>query len=83
MEGITERQRNLGAVHVERDPAQFFDRPRSSYRLVQAERFEHRLCPVEQPSIASVSARAWASAFGGGVGIGSLIGSAMPPSFHS
>ena len=52
MEGITKRQRNLGAVHVERDPAQIFDRPRSSYRHVQAERFEHRLCPVEQPSIA-------------------------------
>ena len=31
----------------------------------------------------SVSARAWASAFGGGVGIGSLIGSTMSPSFHS
>ena len=29
----------------------------------------------------SVSARAWASAFGGGVGIGSLIGSTMSPSF--
>ena len=31
----------------------------------------------------SVSARAWASAFGGGVGIGSWIGSTMSPSFHS
>ena len=62
MEGITERQRNLGAVHVERDPAQIFDRPHSSYRHVQAERFEHRLCPVEQPSIAFC--------IGGRVGIG-------------
>jgi len=34
MEGITQLQRNLGAVHVERDPAQIFDRPRRSYRLV-------------------------------------------------
>ena len=25
MQGIMERQRNLGAVHVERDPAQIFD----------------------------------------------------------
>ena len=52
MERVTDRQRDLGAVYIKRDAAQLLDRSRGGHRLVQTERFEHRLCPVEQPLVA-------------------------------
>ncbi len=58
MERITGRQCDLGAIRIERDAAQFFNRPRGGYCFVQAKPLEHRIGPVEKPLVAvSISSR--------------------------
>jgi hypothetical protein len=49
MERIADRQNYLGAIRIERDAAQLFDRSRGGHCLVQPQPLQHRIGPVEKP----------------------------------